>query len=206
MPPPHPPTWMVLLVLMLATLAFTSLGTTSPRYIRQHAMYLPVVWGGWVGKEGVEVGAPGEGQRQAHAGSRRETMQGEGNMWVHGGGGKRQTYVRRGTGGRTHPWPQHLRGASGRYLHVGARGAREGWGKVGCAGVMETGRCMEGDEEVSAWRIGGRGCLHEVEAGLGCSGVAVLVPQIGRVLVVNNMGQARVRRPMSAFSSIPQTV
>merc|ERR1719238_979610 len=26
---------------MVATAAFTSLGTTSPRYIRQHAMYLP---------------------------------------------------------------------------------------------------------------------------------------------------------------------
>ena len=32
---------MVRLVLMVATAAFTSLGTTSPRYIRQHAMYLP---------------------------------------------------------------------------------------------------------------------------------------------------------------------
>merc|ERR1712176_920600 len=26
---------------MVATAAFTSLGTTSPRYIMQHAMYLP---------------------------------------------------------------------------------------------------------------------------------------------------------------------
>jgi hypothetical protein len=33
--------WMVLLVLMVATAAFTSLGTTSPRYIRQQAMYFP---------------------------------------------------------------------------------------------------------------------------------------------------------------------
>jgi len=33
--------WMVRLVLMVATDALTSLGTTSPRYIRQHAMYLP---------------------------------------------------------------------------------------------------------------------------------------------------------------------
>ncbi|KAI4367143.1 hypothetical protein MLD38_022913 [Melastoma candidum] len=33
--------WMVRLVLMVATAAFTSLGTTSPRYIRQQAMYLP---------------------------------------------------------------------------------------------------------------------------------------------------------------------
>ena len=33
--------WMVRLVLMVATAALTSLGTTSPRYIRQHAMYLP---------------------------------------------------------------------------------------------------------------------------------------------------------------------
>ena len=33
--------WMVLLVLMVATAALTSLGTTSPRYIRQQAMYLP---------------------------------------------------------------------------------------------------------------------------------------------------------------------
>ena len=33
--------WMVRLVLMVATAAFTSLGTTSPRNMRQHAMYLP---------------------------------------------------------------------------------------------------------------------------------------------------------------------
>jgi len=33
--------WMVRLVLMVATEALTSLGTTSPRYIRQQAMYLP---------------------------------------------------------------------------------------------------------------------------------------------------------------------
>merc|ERR1719183_679504 len=33
--------WMVLLVLMVATEALTSLGTTSPLYIRQQAMYLP---------------------------------------------------------------------------------------------------------------------------------------------------------------------
>ena len=32
---------MVRLVLMVATEALTSLGTTSPRYMRQHAMYLP---------------------------------------------------------------------------------------------------------------------------------------------------------------------
>merc|ERR1712087_324723 len=33
--------WIVLLVLMLATAALTSLGTTSPRYIKQQAIYLP---------------------------------------------------------------------------------------------------------------------------------------------------------------------
>ena len=33
--------WMVRLVLMVATDALTSLGTTSPRYMRQTAMYLP---------------------------------------------------------------------------------------------------------------------------------------------------------------------
>merc|ERR1719473_1014035 len=33
--------WIVRLVLMVATAAFTSFGTTSPRYIMQHAMYLP---------------------------------------------------------------------------------------------------------------------------------------------------------------------
>merc|ERR1712187_865264 len=33
--------WMVRFVLMVATAAFTSFGTTSPRYIMQHAMYLP---------------------------------------------------------------------------------------------------------------------------------------------------------------------
>merc|ERR1711898_50915 len=33
--------WMVLLVLMVATAALTSLGTTSPLYMRQQAMYLP---------------------------------------------------------------------------------------------------------------------------------------------------------------------
>merc|ERR1711934_709272 len=33
--------WIVLLVLMVATAALTSLGTTSPRNMRQHAMYLP---------------------------------------------------------------------------------------------------------------------------------------------------------------------
>lgn len=32
---------MVRFVLMVATEAFTSFGTTSPRYIRQQAMYLP---------------------------------------------------------------------------------------------------------------------------------------------------------------------
>merc|ERR1711924_513749 len=33
--------WMVRFVLIVATDAFTSFGTTSPRYMRQHAMYLP---------------------------------------------------------------------------------------------------------------------------------------------------------------------
>jgi len=33
--------WIVRLVLIVATAALTSFGTTSPRYIRQHAMYLP---------------------------------------------------------------------------------------------------------------------------------------------------------------------
>jgi hypothetical protein len=33
--------WMVLLVLMVATDALTSLGTTSPLYMRQHAIYFP---------------------------------------------------------------------------------------------------------------------------------------------------------------------
>merc|ERR1719361_1786367 len=33
--------WMVLLVLMVATAALTSLGTTSPLYMRQQAMYFP---------------------------------------------------------------------------------------------------------------------------------------------------------------------
>merc|ERR1719181_2138412 len=33
--------WMVRFVLIVATAAFTSLGTTSPRYMRQQAMYLP---------------------------------------------------------------------------------------------------------------------------------------------------------------------
>jgi len=33
--------WMVRLVLMVATEAFTSLGTTSPLYMRQQAIYLP---------------------------------------------------------------------------------------------------------------------------------------------------------------------
>merc|ERR1711871_734122 len=33
--------WMVRLDLTVAIAAFTSLGTTSPRYIMQHAMYLP---------------------------------------------------------------------------------------------------------------------------------------------------------------------
>merc|ERR1712054_18165 len=33
--------WMVRLVLIVATEAFTSLGTTSPRNMRQQAMYLP---------------------------------------------------------------------------------------------------------------------------------------------------------------------
>ena len=33
--------WIVRLVLMVATEAFTSFGTTSPRYIMQHAMYFP---------------------------------------------------------------------------------------------------------------------------------------------------------------------
>ncbi|KAI6065144.1 Protein RBL-like protein [Aix galericulata] len=33
--------WMLRLVLMVAMAALTSLGTTSPRYSRQHAMYLP---------------------------------------------------------------------------------------------------------------------------------------------------------------------
>ncbi len=34
--------WMVLEVLMAAMAALTSLGTTSPRYSRQTAMYFPV--------------------------------------------------------------------------------------------------------------------------------------------------------------------
>ncbi|KAB2011164.1 hypothetical protein ERO13_D09G002120v2 [Gossypium hirsutum] len=33
--------WMVLLVLIVATAAFTSLRTTSPLYIKQQAMYFP---------------------------------------------------------------------------------------------------------------------------------------------------------------------
>merc|ERR550514_2070456 len=33
--------WMVRLVLIVATAAFTSFGTTSPRYIMQQAMYFP---------------------------------------------------------------------------------------------------------------------------------------------------------------------
>ena len=33
--------WMVRLVLMVATAALTSFGTTSPRYNRAQAMYLP---------------------------------------------------------------------------------------------------------------------------------------------------------------------
>merc|ERR1719152_759846 len=33
--------WIVRLLLMVAMDAFTSLGTTSPRYMRTHAMYLP---------------------------------------------------------------------------------------------------------------------------------------------------------------------
>ena len=33
--------WMVRFVLMVATAALTSLGTTSPQYMKQHAMYLP---------------------------------------------------------------------------------------------------------------------------------------------------------------------
>ena len=33
--------WIVRFVLIVATAAFTSFGTTSPRYIMQHAMYLP---------------------------------------------------------------------------------------------------------------------------------------------------------------------
>ena len=33
--------WIVLLVLIVATAALTSFGTTSPLYRRQHAMYLP---------------------------------------------------------------------------------------------------------------------------------------------------------------------
>merc|ERR1712139_331524 len=33
--------WMVLLVLMVATAALTSFGTTSPLYMRQQAMYFP---------------------------------------------------------------------------------------------------------------------------------------------------------------------
>jgi hypothetical protein len=32
---------MVLFVLIVATAAFTSFGTTSPLYIKQHAIYLP---------------------------------------------------------------------------------------------------------------------------------------------------------------------
>jgi hypothetical protein len=32
---------MVRFVFLVATAAFTSFGTTSPRYIMQHAMYLP---------------------------------------------------------------------------------------------------------------------------------------------------------------------
>jgi hypothetical protein len=35
-------TWTVLLFLMAAMAVFTSLGTTSPRYKRQQAMYLPI--------------------------------------------------------------------------------------------------------------------------------------------------------------------
>merc|ERR1719218_337618 len=42
MPVGHQSTnWMVRLVLMVATAALTSLDTTSPRYMRQQAMYLP---------------------------------------------------------------------------------------------------------------------------------------------------------------------
>ncbi|KAG4112017.1 hypothetical protein ERO13_A03G016694v2 [Gossypium hirsutum] len=33
--------WMVILVLIVASAAFTSLGTTSPLYIKQQAMYFP---------------------------------------------------------------------------------------------------------------------------------------------------------------------
>merc|ERR1712060_424202 len=33
--------WIVRLVLIVATAALTSFGTTSPRYIMQHAIYLP---------------------------------------------------------------------------------------------------------------------------------------------------------------------
>ena len=35
--------FIVLLDLIVATAALTSLGTTSPLYMRQHAMYLPAV-------------------------------------------------------------------------------------------------------------------------------------------------------------------
>ena len=38
---PQSTNWMVRLDLMVTMDAFTSLGTTSPRYIMQHAMYLP---------------------------------------------------------------------------------------------------------------------------------------------------------------------
>merc|ERR1719285_716391 len=33
--------WIVRFVLIVATAAFTSLGTTSPRYIKQHAIHFP---------------------------------------------------------------------------------------------------------------------------------------------------------------------
>merc|ERR1711991_1271707 len=44
--------WIVRLVLIVATAAVTSLGTTSPRYMRQHAMYLP-----WRGSHLVSIDA-----------------------------------------------------------------------------------------------------------------------------------------------------
>merc|ERR1719273_2896773 len=37
----RPSNWMVRFVLIVATDALTSLGTTSPRYIMQHAIYFP---------------------------------------------------------------------------------------------------------------------------------------------------------------------
>ena len=49
--------WMVRFVLMVATEALTSFGTTSPRYMRQTAMYLP-----WRGStlHSIEAGSKAE--------------------------------------------------------------------------------------------------------------------------------------------------